>query len=362
MKKLIINADAFRNALKRLSRAVSANPTLPVLSNILLRAKAGTVELTATDLQLTISCSLPCECKDEIEVLIPYAILAKLTPLLGIQPLTIQVGKATATITADGEVYKLGGLEVVENFPKLPDIPKKNSLELDEVFMDWLHRGMATVSKDELRPAMTQALLEIRKGEVTVVSTDAHCLFRRKLAVPYDGVEEDVLIDPRVAKALEGFEKVTMTWRSNHLALVSGPIAVISTRVDAKFPDYKVVIPNSKPTLTVLRQDLLGSLFKSTLFNDRQVILEFKKDQPGRFNVHTEDVDYSRGSDISVIGAYSGSPCQVAFAPVLFETILNQIPFDEIRLNIDGPTRGVVITSEEEPAYLGLIMPLLLNN
>lgn len=363
MKKLVTNTETLRPALKKIALAINDKSTLPILSNIYLKARTNEVELIATDLELTISYVLDCECKDEFELLVPFKFLAKLTSLLGNQPVELQYnGKTKATIIAEGEAYRFGSLEKIEEYPKLPDIPKRNTMDLDGDFMEWLGRAMATVSKDELRPAMTHALLEMSKEGVTIVSTNAHCLFKRFFSLTYAGEPEDILIPPKMAKALHGTEKATLSWRQNHIAMTSGKITLICTRLDSKFPDYRVVIPNSQPTLKLCRQDLLGALCKSSLFNDKQIGLRLNPANQKKFILFAVDVDLERDSEITVPGAFTGKETEIAFAPALFETILDQIPFDEIRLHVDGPKRGVVITSEEETNYLGMIMPLLLNN
>jgi len=362
MKKLITSTEALRPALKKLAQAVSAKPTVPILSNLYLQAREGEMELITCDLELTISCLLPCECKQPFEMLVPFDFLSKLIGLLGNEPLEIEYHSSTkAIVIAEGQKYEMGGLEKVKDYPNVPEVPVKNTMELDEEFMEWLHRSMATVSTDDLKPAMTQACLELDKTGITIASTNAHCLFRRFFPKPFEGNAECILISPRIAKAMKGVDKAMLSWRQNHVALTADKVKVIATRLDAKFPDYRVVIPDSKPTLRLHRQDLLGALYKSSLFNQRQVSLHFPEGENNRFTVHTEDADMARVSDVTVAGAYEGNTREIAFEPKLFETVLDQVPFDDIRLHIDGPIRGVVITSEEEPNYLGLIMPLMLN-
>jgi len=361
MKKLVINTEAMRPVLKKLSQAINPKPVIPSLSNLYLRAREGEVELITSDQELTISYVLPCECKQEFEMLIPFGFISDLIGLLGNQPIEIQQHPGNkGVIIAEGESHQLG-LEKVKDYPAIPDAPVKNKMELDKEFMEWLQMAMATVGKDDLRPAMTQALLELGKEGVTIVSTDSHSLFRRFFKKTFEGNAEDILISPRVAKAVHGFEKATLSWRQNHIALAADKITVIATRLDAKFPHYRSVIPNSNPTLELNREDLMVALSKACLFNKRQVAFQFPAGVTDKFNVAATDADMERFSEVTVQGKYTGKTDNIAFSPLLFKTILTDLPFDVIRLHIDGPKRGVVITAEDQPDYLGMIMPLINN-
>lgn len=359
MKKLITSTDALRPALKKLGQAVKSKPVTPALSNLYLKASAGLAVLTTSDLELTISYALPCECKDEFEMLIPFDFFSSLIGLLGGQPLTIEFHSTTrGTLIAQDETYTLKSLEKVQDFPASPGVPVKKKIDFDKPMMEWLERAMATVTKDELRPAMTQACLELDAAGMTIVSTDAHTLTRRFFEKPYSDSPESILIGPRVARALQGMETAVFSWRDNHIALVSDRLTVIQTRLDAKFPDYRVVIPNSEPTLEIDRNGLLGALMKSSLVNSRHVDLRFPAGASDRFNISSSNEDLARGGEVTLCCKNTGKTEVISFNTEMLQRILSHIPFDLVRFHIDGPKRGVVITSEEEPNYLGLIMPL----
>lgn len=363
MKKLITSTELLKDALKKLGLAVSRKPVIPALSNLYLKASAGRAELITCDLELTISCSLPCECKDTFEMLIPFDFISRLLGLLGTQPLTIEYHNGNkGMLMADGDTYRLDSLDKVKDFPEIPTVPVKNVLEFDEDMMEWLDRVMATVSKDEQRPAMTQACLEIDSTGVTLISTDAHMLCRKFFSKPSSAASESILIGPRVAKVLQGADKATLSWRQNHIAMVSEKLTVIQTRVDALFPNYKAVIPNSRPTLDLDRNLALGALMKAELVNKRQVDFRFPLDTPSRFSVCSSDEGYGRASEVTLTCNNSGKTPAIAFNPEMLTQILGHLPFDTVKLHIDGPHRGVVITTDEEPNYLGMIMPLTLNS
>jgi DNA polymerase-3 subunit beta len=308
MNKLIISTDVLKPALKTLGQAIAAKPAIPALSSLYARtrSKDSQVELITSDLELTISCLCSCECKEDFEMLLPFDLLSKLVQLLPGEPLTIELHKGNkGSITGGNDSMQLGVLAKVEEYPKVPDIPKKNTLELTGEMMTWLDRSMATIGKDEARPAMTRALLEIQKDGITIVSSDAHCLFRH----------------------------------------------------NDKYPDYKIVIPNHDPNLEIYRADLLSALRRVSLINDASVSFFFSPSNKKGFLISASNADLERNSEHTVAGVYTGKAPSITFSPKLLANMLNQIPFDNIRLHIDAPTRAALITAEEDENYLGMIMP-----
>lgn len=356
MKKLIISTKDLKPALQKLSQVVVKKPVIPALSNIYLRARPDEVELIASDLELTISFVCKCECKETFEMLLPFDFISRLVGLLPGQPLGIELlPKDKGVITADGDIHQLGVLDRVEDFPKIPDIPSRKSVTLDAAFMEWLERAMASVSKDDLRPAMTKALLEMEQDTINIVSTDAHSLFRHSFPIQ-TLMTEQILISPKIAKALQGFETTVLTWNAKHLAMKADNITIIATRHEDKFPDYKVVIPNHSANVTVHRADLISALNRASLASSKEVTFHFSNDN--QLQVRGIDTDLERDSAATVNALSEGSIGDVTLAPELFTTLLHQIPFSEIRLHVDRMPRGVLISAEEDADYLGMIMPL----
>ena len=55
---LTISKEQLLNGLQAVQNVVGSRTTLPILSNVLVRAEGNKLEFTATDLDVTISCSV----------------------------------------------------------------------------------------------------------------------------------------------------------------------------------------------------------------------------------------------------------------------------------------------------------------
>ena len=99
-----------------------------------------------------------------------------------------------------------------------------------------------------LRPAMTGVFFELDKKGLQFVATDAHRLVRYKrkdVSCP----KTDSFIVPRkplnLLKAAIPYneDELTVSYNNNHLFVKHGTTQMSCRLIDARFPDYKVVIP-----------------------------------------------------------------------------------------------------------------------
>ena len=66
-----IAKDQLIHGLQSVQNVVSTRTTLPILSNVLLRAEDNRLELTATDLDVTITCSVEATVKTKGATTVP---------------------------------------------------------------------------------------------------------------------------------------------------------------------------------------------------------------------------------------------------------------------------------------------------
>jgi len=362
MKKFIISSDALKAATKKLGQVIVANPTLPVLYNIYCKVTKGEVELIATDLEITISYKCPAEAVDTFELLLPFDFLNKIVSVIKIQPVTVEHPSVRkARIITDNDVFEINSLQKFEDFPKLPAAPKKIGLELDSDFTYLLSKAMLTSSKDETRPAMTKACLDIQGDNINLVSTDAHCLYRHKINV--DSTEkEQLLLSKKMAHALDSLDKIELSWTAKMIIVKSDKIVIWCTRHEEAYPNYNAIIPNHGPNLKLQKNDMVDALHKACISSatTKQTNIYARKEK-GFINFETDDADMSRKILVKIPGDYTGDVEAIAVNAKKLLTILDQVPGQEINLHIGTAYTAILISTEEDADYLGLLMPLMIN-
>lgn len=362
MKKFIIAADTLKKALSKLGQAVASKPTLPILGNILVKVNKDEVILITTDLELTILYTCTCESQGSFEMLIPFDFLNRIMGMSKNQPMSIELKGKMATITGEYDEYEIGSLDKVADFPDLPTIPKKNFISINGAFVTVLGRSMMTVSKEELRPAMQKTCLDITDKGMTMVSTDAYTLFTHAFEVTSTAPDQ-LLISPKIAKALEGFSTTEIHWHTKHIAFKTEGIVVIATRHEDKYPDYKVVIPSYDGNLLLDRQHLIDALRRCCLSTNttRETKIILKK-SGGTIHFEAVDIDLNRKIQADISGVYEGEVESISVNARKLLTLMEQVDYEKVHLAIHSPGKPVLIRSENDKDYLGLIIPLFTSS
>ena len=118
--KLSIAKDRLISGLQAVQNIVSTRTTLPVLSNVLVNAADNRVELTATDLDVTISCSVEADVKEAGSFTVPVKRLFGIVREFTSPEIEIEVDdKHACHLRAGSSYYKINGL-AAEEFPPMP--------------------------------------------------------------------------------------------------------------------------------------------------------------------------------------------------------------------------------------------------
>ena len=120
--KLTISKDQIIHGLQAVQNIVSARTTLPILSNVLLRAEGDRLELTATDLDVTISAAVEATVARPGAATLPVKRFFGIVRELASAAIDLEVDeKQTCAITAGPSYYKINGLPA-EEFPPVPGV------------------------------------------------------------------------------------------------------------------------------------------------------------------------------------------------------------------------------------------------
>ena len=115
--KFSVSKDKLLEGLQLVQNVVSTRTTLPILSNVLMRAAEGRVEFTATDLDVTVSCSVEANVKKSGATTIPVKKLFGIVRELNSPEIEIETDdKQVTSIRAGSSFFKIRGLSS-EEFP-----------------------------------------------------------------------------------------------------------------------------------------------------------------------------------------------------------------------------------------------------
>jgi DNA polymerase III subunit beta len=370
--KFIVSSSILSKHLQQVSGVISANTVLPILEDFLFEIKDKTLSVTATDLETVMKVHLDVESKIDGRICIPHKVLSDYLKNIADQPITFSVDKSYGIdITSDNGKYKIMG-ENADNFPKEPVGDDGKSFAIKSTnLVTAINKTLFAVSSDDLRPAMTGVFFELTKTSIQFVATDAHKLVKYNIA-NVKGVKEDSFIVPRKPLNLlknslpDNDDEITISYNSNHLFITHPNIQLICRLIDARFPDYKVVIPTDNPyKLTVNKADFQGALRRVNVFSNKSTNQVALKVTGSELQMESQDVDFSFEGNERMNCQFDGGDFAIAFNAKFLIEMLNAIDTTEIIIELSTPTRaGIMKPSEqaENEELLMLVMPLMLNN
>lgn len=369
--KFIVSSTALLKQLQQISGVINANTVLPILEDFLFEVDKNRLTVVATDLETVMKVELDVEARETGRVCIPAKILIDSLKNIPDQPLTFNIDKNFGVeLTSDNGKYKVMG-ENPDNFPKEPAADDTSSFTIpSSALVTAINKSLFAVSSDDLRPAMTGVFFEMTKDSIQFVATDAHRLVRYK-RTDVSCPKNDSLIVPKkplnlLKSALpDNEDELTISYNSNHLFVQHGTTQMSCRLIDARFPDYKVVIPVDNPyKLTVNKSDFQGALRRVSIFSNKstnQVVLNISGSE---LQLAAQDIDFSFEGNERMKCQYNGEDLQIAFNAKFLIEMLNAADTDEVVIELSTPTKAGILKpseSEENEDLLMLVMPLMLN-
>jgi DNA polymerase-3 subunit beta len=357
--------------LQHISGVISANTVLPILEDFLFEVDKNKLTVVATDLETVMRVQLEIEARETGRVCIPARILMDSLKNIPDQPLTFTIDKNYGVeITSDNGKYKVMG-ENPDNFPKEPAADDTSSFTISAAaLVTAINKTLFATSNDDLRPAMTGVFFELDKKGIQFVATDAHRLVRYR-RTDVSAPKADTFIVPRKPLTLlkgaipVNEDELTLSYNSNHLFVKHGTTQMSCRLIDARFPDYRVVIPADNPyRLTVSKSDFQSALRRVSIFSNKstnQVALNISGSE---LQLTAQDIDFSFEGNERMKCQYNGEDLVIAFNAKFLIEMLNAADSDEVNLELSTATKaGLIKPSEqdENEDLLMLVMPLMLN-
>ena len=369
--KLAIAKDQLLLGLQAVQNVAGARTTLPILSNILLRAFEGRLHLTATDLDMTVSCSVPANVAEEGAVTVPGRKFVGIIRELVVADVELEADdKSAVVIRSGGSYFKINGLSA-NDYPPFPEFKQARAIGVpQEKLKAMLRRTSFAVSSDESRFVLNGIFFSLKEHKLTLVATDGRRLAltdedvdvtadsQGEFIVPTKAITELArLLESGAAEIKYGENQVCFTLAPGSEAGL--PIVLISKLVDGSYPNYRQVIPQeSLERVTIPREELLHSLRRAEIMTSEKsnsVKLAFSRNQLA-ITANAPEIGESR--EVMAL-TYKGKDMAIAFNPVYLMDPLKALDTDEVFIElIDELSPGVVKSSEP---FLYVIMPMRMS-
>ncbi len=367
--------DSLADVLTTAGRAAGGRgATSAVLSGLMLRTAGNRLEVTGTDLDLTVRVEQEVIGIEDGACVVPARLTADVVRALEAGAVTLESDEEKVDISSARAHFGLRSFPLVE-FPSLPAPPIPSVTLPRAAFVEALRQVVRAASNDDARPLLTGVLVTSDGGAVRLVATDSYRLALRDLhGAATLGEGGDVLVPARAlaellrlpapagAGELEGpGAEVGIAAGLSDITFTSGRTRISTRLLEGTYPDYRQLIPDQYPNrLHVGRESLLAALRRVRL-------LVRDNTTPVRLSMRPSGVDLSVVSqevgDASetVDGDFTGEDLVIAFNPSYLIDGIDAVLDDEIFLEADSPSRPATVRAASRDDFRYLLMPVRIS-
>lgn len=364
--KINCKREDFLESIQVVQNALTST-ALPVLSYVLLEAGPEKITLTTTNLETTIRSSFPAQVEGEGEICLPGDKLFYILRELPSAPVALEIEKSKATIRCKKAMFQLLGFSA-EDFPEVPQtmVEKFFSLSQEEL-RQMIQRTVFAASRDETHQNLNGAYLEVEEKDARLVATDGRRLSFVHLSLASSSLSSGEAIIPlralqQLARILSGDKEVKIGVSERQIFFEMDRILFISQLVDAKFPDYRKVIP-TEFSIAILadRDDFLRSVRRVSLLTDEKSRLLKLKLKENTLLISAEAAELGYACEEIDVRRERGEEIEIGFSSAYLLDILRNMEKGEIRIELTDSEGPGVIKPSENKDHICVLMPVRLR-
>ncbi|MBM3246298.1 MAG: DNA polymerase III subunit beta [Candidatus Omnitrophica bacterium] len=358
-----VQKDSLLTGIQTIQNVVTSKASLPILSNILIEAQGGNLRLTATDLDIGISCAVPVDIQEAGAITMPAKRFADIIKELPSGVVSVAVKKNNLVlIETETCQFKIMGV-ASEEFPKMPEFKDKQVIKLEQADLKQMFGLTAfAVSADETRYILNGILFKLTQNTLRLVATDG-----KRLAVAEKKLKQNIDKELQIIVPIKAIQELNRSLRDEgELMLVLGNnqilfelegVVIISRLIEGEFPDYRQVIPPvSESKLKVNREQFLLAVRRAALLStpDYQAVkLEVFKNKLV-VSKSTPDIGESR-EEVAI--EYAGKEIAIGFNPAYLIDVLKNLALDAVEFELTDTEKPGVLRVD---GYIYIVLPMRL--
>ena len=366
--KLTFDRDNLLSSLQVLQSVISKRDTAPLLSNVLIQAEGSTIECMATDAEMGIRMKVDGTVKEAGSILVPAE---KLADIVKTSPAEKPINLATTTddhveITYGDSVRKIVGFPD-KSFPQFPVVDPEAFAIDGEVLRSVLHKTTFAAATDDVRYYLNGLYFSFLEDRTEVVATDmvklafTHCE-PLKLSEDKDGFIVPLKAIKEIERTFANAPEIRISRTENQILFADADTTLTTRLVDAKYPEYDSVIPESFEGHVVVPKasimDTTRDIFARANPKNALVCLEINPEQI-RISAKTSETDEIHETLAAESGI--GSVRIGLNAQMLIET-LSHIETESVSLAFRNAMKPLVVKPSGDEGHICLLTPMIMDS
>ncbi len=364
--KLRAARETLLKPLQAVIGVVERRQTMPILANVLLVAKNGTLSITATDLEVELVATAEVDIESGGEVTVPGRKLLDICRALpdGAEVAVSQTGDKLA-VRSGRSKFSLATLPAAE-FPTVEDIDATQTLDVPQgILVRLLEKTHFSMAQQDVRYYLNGLLLETGGKHLRAVATDGHRLALCQQELKGAKLKEQQVIVPRkgvleLQRLLTGEGAVTMELGSNHVRVQLDGIRFTSKLIDGRFPEYERVIPKETSNrLAADRGALRGALQRTAILSNEKYrgIRLIIRDSGVTIQAHNPEQEEAE-EELEV--EYSGEDIEIGFNVNYLLDALGAIESDSVSVAVQDSNSSCLLREPDSEDTRFVVMPMRL--
>ena len=365
-----IKRDALLKSLNLAQGIIEKKNTLPILSNVLLKAQEDKLFIIATDLDIVfydtidnVKVSKKGETTTSATVL--YDILRKISS--NSEVYFSLKSNNQLSLRADNSDFNLKCLPA-DNFPNFAEEFNNSEIILNKSqFLSLINKTKISISNDDTRHYLNGIFMHLtdsqNKSYLTAVATDSHRLSSSSIEIEKGKQFASLILPKKTVYQLsnllqEAEDKIFMLTSDTKIQFKIGNTSLVSKIIDGKFPDYRKVVPTgNNKNLTIPTKDFTNSI-------ERVIAVSIDKKEGVKLVLNNNSVRLSVNSTNSgegnevVKANYSGEELTISFNSKYLIDIASEVQDKNIKMNLKDSVSPVLIEDLADKNSYYVIMPM----
>lgn len=368
--KLSIDRAALLRSLNHMQSVVERRNTIPILSNVLIKADDGVLSMSSTDMDLEINESVAANVTLAGATTAPahtlHDIVRKFPDGSDVE-IELNAEGTQMTVRAGRSQFKLSCLPVAD-FPEISigDLPHGFSLPAADL-RALIDRTKFAMSTEETRYYLNGIYVHEADNDgvkvLRAVSTDGHRLARFEMPLPEGANGMPGVIIPRktvgeIRKLIEdAADLIQISLSENKVRFSFDHVILTSKLIDGTFPDYQRVIPQGNDKIV----EVDPKVFTRAI--DRVSTISDGKSRALKISLNGKQMTLSAssaesGSATEEMEVNGEAVMEIGFNAKYLLDITSQIEGEGCRLTLADSASPTIIQDNSDPSALYVLMPL----
>lgn len=360
-------------AISLTSRAISSLPQIPILGNLFIKTQKNNILFVGTNLETTISLSVPAKVQKEGEITVLAKPFAEFIGNLSGGKIAAELKGGTLELRHEGGRAKIP-VAGAEEFPvkEILGAGKKEKSKFVVGAADFLvalKRVVFAAAVDETRPVLSGVLFRTEKEKLWLVATDGYRLSLDRVGLKSGGLPHEVIVSAKALREIErafsqeGEIEIVFDQEVRQIFFSQEELFIGSRLIEGEFPDFTKILPQEGKTKIAFDQEEMSQGLRSLATFAREsaniIRMETKK---GALALTASASQVGEGEMVLKKAHVEGEELKVAFNFRFLLEAMSVFGGGEATGSFSGGLAPARLSLPKEKEFLHVIMPVRLQD